>query len=152
MRNYSIRYFFHVIFAISMLFSYEVKTIFSQDRIEENESSESILAREQFISVRRAGGPGIAMPITAYEDALSQKLLITEDKNIPGSLTRLTSWVSVNPTGMFYNVTGNNYISGRTNSLAFHPTDPNIIYLAAAQGGVWKTINGGVSWVPLTDN
>src|SRR5437667_11657321 len=116
MHNYYIKYFFLVIFPISILFSYEVKTIFSQDRIEENESSESILAREQFISVRRAGGPGIVMPVSAYEEALRQKLLITDDKNIPGSLTSLTSWISVNPTGMFYNVTGNNYISGRTNS------------------------------------
>lgn len=40
---------------------------------------------------------------------------------------------------------------GRTTSLAFHPTDPNIFYVGAAIGGVWKTINGGSSYEPLGD-
>ncbi|MCB0552558.1 MAG: T9SS type A sorting domain-containing protein [Phaeodactylibacter sp.] len=43
---------------------------------------------------------------------------------------------------------------GRTISLAFHPTDPNIIYVGAAGGGLWKTTTAGVgaqAWerVPL---
>src|SRR5437899_12993943 len=29
-----------------------------------------------------------------------------------------------------------NYISGRTNSIAFHPSDPNTFYIGAAGGGV----------------
>ncbi len=41
--------------------------------------------------------------------------------------------------------------SGRVNGVAFSPTDPNTIYLAAAGGGVWKTTNGGVDWTPLGD-
>src|SRR5258706_142831 len=118
----------------------------------ENESSEEIWARESFFVMRRAGGPNKVLPPFTYEIAARQKSLIPEDRNIQNSITRTTSWVSVNPTGMFYNVTGNNYISGRTNSIAFHPADPNIMYIAAAQGGVWKTTNGGLNWVPLTDN
>ncbi len=41
----------------------------------------------------------------------------------------------------------------RLRSLWFtsHPTDSNTIYVGAAQGGVWKTTNGGTSWAPLTD-
>ena len=42
--------------------------------------------------------------------------------------------------------------SGRLNSIAVHPTNSNIIYAAGAQGGVWKTTDGGMSWTPLTDN
>jgi photosystem II stability/assembly factor-like uncharacterized protein len=53
---------------------------------------------------------------------------------------------------MFYNVTGANYISGRTNSIAFHPSDANTMYIGAAGGGVWKTTDGGVNWSVLTDN
>ncbi len=40
---------------------------------------------------------------------------------------------------------------GRTTSLAFHPTDPNTFYVGAAIGGVWKTTDGGLSYVPLGD-
>ncbi len=41
---------------------------------------------------------------------------------------------------------------GRVNCAAFHPTDTNTFYVGVAQGGVWKTINGGQSYMPLTDN
>ncbi|MDE2126477.1 MAG: exo-alpha-sialidase [Armatimonadetes bacterium] len=42
-------------------------------------------------------------------------------------------------------------MSGRVADAAGSPTDANTIYLAPAGGGVWKTTNGGTSWVPLTD-
>jgi hypothetical protein len=41
--------------------------------------------------------------------------------------------------------------SGRITAIAGHPTDPNVIYVAAAGGGVWKTTDGGTTWTPLTD-
>ena len=28
---------------------------------------------------------------------------------------------------------------------------PNTMYVGTANGGVWKTVNGGISWVPVTD-
>jgi hypothetical protein len=33
--------------------------------------------------------------------------------------------------------------SGRIISLAFHPTNPNIMFAGSASGGLWKTTNGG---------
>ncbi len=134
-----------------MFFSIYLSSSYCQDG-EENESSESILQREEFINERRAGGPGKILPRNAYEQAIMQKSGIPEDKNLSNSITSTISWMSVNPVGMFYGVTNNNYISGRTNSIAFHPSNPNIIYIAAAQGGVWKTTDGGVNWTVLTDN
>ena len=41
---------------------------------------------------------------------------------------------------------------GRINSLAFHPTDENIIYAGAAGGGLWQSIDGGQNWFTNTDN
>lgn len=127
--------------------------IFAQAEVEspENETGEKILAREEFIMTRRAGGPGKILLPSAYPEALIQKSKLPQDKNISGSPTRLGNWVSINPTGMFYQRTNANYISGRTNSIAFHPTNPNLFYIAAAQGGVWKTTDGGVNWTVLTD-
>ncbi|MCV2395662.1 DUF3892 domain-containing protein [Actinotalea sp. M2MS4P-6] len=37
-------------------------------------------------------------------------------------------------------------INGRVKSLAGHPTNGNIIYAGAANGGVWKTTDGGATW------
>ena len=124
----------------------------SQDMNEENETPESIMQRELYIYTRRAGGPGMELPQNTYENALKQKALIVKDKDIQGSLTRMINWETANPKGMFYSRTGNNYISGRTNSIAFINGQPNNFYIAAAQGGVWKTFNGGVNWIAITDN
>lgn len=41
---------------------------------------------------------------------------------------------------------------GRINCMAVHPTDTNIIWIGAAGGGVWKTVDNGKHWIPLTDN
>jgi photosystem II stability/assembly factor-like uncharacterized protein len=41
--------------------------------------------------------------------------------------------------------------SGRVVSIAPHPTDPNTCYIGSASGGVWKTVDGGTNWTPLTD-
>ena len=125
---------------------------FSQENSEENETSETILQREQYRLERRAGGPGKTVPFDAYEKAVVEMRNLPEDRNLPNSLTSTTGWQSVNPTGMFYGRTNDNYIAGRTNSIAFHPTDPNTFYIAAAQGGVWKTTDAGVNWTVLTDN
>lgn len=43
-------------------------------------------------------------------------------------------------------------VSGRTKAFAFHPTNPQIVYVGTATGGVWKTTNGGSSYFPLTDS
>jgi photosystem II stability/assembly factor-like uncharacterized protein len=47
---------------------------------------------------------------------------------------------------------GTTRLGGRTNAIAIDPRDPDVIYLGAAMGGVWKTVDGGASWTPLTDD
>ncbi len=46
---------------------------------------------------------------------------------------------------------GPNNIGGRFNTIAVHPTNPQIRYAGAAAGGVFKTTNGGTTWVPIFD-
>lgn len=42
--------------------------------------------------------------------------------------------------------------SGRVTSIAVHPTNPDIAYVGAAQGGLYRTLDGGATWTPLMDN
>jgi photosystem II stability/assembly factor-like uncharacterized protein len=37
-------------------------------------------------------------------------------------------------------------VSGRTIAIAVHPTDPNTVYVGTAQGGLYKSTNGGANW------
>lgn len=41
---------------------------------------------------------------------------------------------------------------GRIDDVAVVESDPRIIYVATASGGLWKTINNGVTWKPIFDN
>ena len=41
--------------------------------------------------------------------------------------------------------------SGRIAALAVHPTNPAIIYVGAASGNLWKSVNGGATWQPIMD-
>ena len=42
-------------------------------------------------------------------------------------------------------------VSGRTTAIAIHPTNPNIVYVGTAQGGLYRTLDGGTTWTPLLD-
>jgi len=59
----------------------------------------------------------------------------------PGLLRGLSAR-NIGPTGM----------SGRVGAIDGVEADPDILYVGAATGGVWKTVDGGVTWKPLTDS
>lgn len=40
--------------------------------------------------------------------------------------------------------------AGRLNCVRFHPTEPNTIFVGAPVGGLWKSTDGGSSWVVMT--
>jgi photosystem II stability/assembly factor-like uncharacterized protein len=52
------------------------------------------------------------------------------------------AWDPVGPTN----------IGGRIADLAIHPLDPLTVYVGAAEGGVIKTTDAGVTWIPTFDN
>jgi hypothetical protein len=42
-------------------------------------------------------------------------------------------------------------VIGRVNAVAYHPVTPSTRYLGAAGGGVWKTVDSGATWQPMSD-
>ena len=54
------------------------------------------------------------------------------------ALSRL-EWRSIGPANM----------GGRIADVEGVPGDPNVVYVASASGGLWKTTNGGVKWTPI---
>ncbi|HEX4606304.1 MAG TPA: hypothetical protein VH724_20045, partial [Candidatus Angelobacter sp.] len=43
-------------------------------------------------------------------------------------------------------------VSGRVTAIAVDPTDANIVYAGTAQGGVYRSMDGGASWTALLDS
>ncbi len=42
-------------------------------------------------------------------------------------------------------------VSGRTTAIAIHPTNPNLVYAGTANGGVYRSVDGGNTWTPIFD-
>src|SRR5215467_3565125 len=43
-------------------------------------------------------------------------------------------------------------MSGRVAAVAGVESDPDVLYTGSANGGVWKSVNGGLTWAPLFDD
>ena len=69
-------------------------------------------------------------------------------KSHPASTTRSATW---SPVGNAV-VPGNGGGVGRINVIRIDPTNTNTIYIGSAGGGVWKTTNGGTTWMDITTN
>jgi hypothetical protein len=79
----------------------------------------------------------------------AQKLFRPKSGKSAGS----SSWISLAPATVPSSTDESNINGmGRINCIEFHPTDTATFWIGSASGGVWKTSDGGQSWIPLTDN
>jgi len=60
------------------------------------------------------------------------------------------SWKPLGPAPIPINA--NVSYAGRVSAIAVDPTDPNIVYVGTAQGGLYRSLNGGTTWSPMLDN
>ena len=62
-------------------------------------------------------------------------------------------WRTIGPTPTNTLVLNNwGVTSGRINAVAISPANPDLILVGAATGGVWRSIDGGANFAPVSDN
>ena len=83
--------------------------------------------------------------VTATFESLAQQSTPTSQARpeqskspIESALSKL-EWRSIGPANM----------GGRVADVEGVPGDPNVVYVASASGGIWKTTNGGTTWKPI---
>ncbi len=63
-----------------------------------------------------------------------------------------TVWIPIGPSPLLSDGSSTaTKLNGRVNSIALNPNNPNVIYQGSAGGGLWRSIDGGNTWIPLTD-
>ncbi len=82
------------------------------------------------------------------KDALKKKLAKSPN------LAPLAAWTELgpNPIPNGQTQTTTTAVSGRVTAIEIDPTDPNKVYVGAAQGGIFRSTDGGATWVPIFDN
>jgi photosystem II stability/assembly factor-like uncharacterized protein len=132
---------------------------------------EYMLKREEHISLLRGIGTGLpfnpSVRMRAIDQLnLQQRRLFGEpgETGSGGSGTQTQSATSSaaaisgtwTPIGPFPIPNGQTVgistpVSGRTVAVAVHPNNPDIVYVGTAQGGLYRSTNGGATWTPLMD-
>lgn len=110
------------------------------------ETGEEVIERDRCWNKQRAY-PSDSIPVDARKKAVMHKakmrglkiedVQLTEHHSAP--VSGICNWESIGPRN----------INGRIRSLAIHPTNGDIVYAGAAEGGLWKSTDAGQSWFPL---
>ncbi len=125
----------------------------AQEADSEFESPDSIKQREEWYHHQRAY-PLKHIPAGLRVKALRKRQLM-EAHALATQPLNTTPWTFIGPEPtiplLSEPFTGSPNVSGRVTALAVDATNASVIYAGGADGGVWKTTNGGTSWSPLTD-
>ena len=114
------------------------------------DKAEYLRQREDFLSQRFDG----ATP-QQIADGLAEGLRqLRRQKSLQAPFLSATSWTSIGPYPIpnGQTTTTSTAISGRVTAIVVHPTNPDLVYIGLAQGGVWRSVNGGLNWTPLFDD
>ncbi len=63
----------------------------------------------------------------------------------------IQTWTAIGPAPL-PNGSGNQAVTGRVTAVVVDPTNSNKVYLGTAQGGVWRSLDGGANWTNIFDN
>lgn len=91
---------------------------------------------------RRRQQPGKQFPNDIRATAIEHMRAMERSKVAERQLAAQPEWKQFGPS----------QTGGRVKSIIVHPTNPNLVYIGTAAGGVWKTTDGGANWTPIMDD
>jgi len=110
------------------------------ERGPESEEHEAKEAPSDWFWAQRSDRDG-TVPMAKFHAALANVRLQRTRPGFGAMATHALTWTNVGPFN----------IGGRVTALAVPLSNISTIYLGAANGGVWKSVNAGVNWTCVTD-
>src|SRR6266481_5564132 len=102
--------------------------------------------RDDYLNLLR----GLPADPSLREKAVRQ---LESQQALKGPLALTPSWTSLGPSPIPNGqVTGSLPVTGRVTALEIDPTNSSKIYLGTAQGGLYRSLNGGTTWVQIFDS
>jgi len=101
-------------------------------------ASEAAKQPNDWFHIQRAW-PAHDIPAGAWANALAEARTLTA---VPLRSSGAASWAASGPTN----------VGGRITAIAVDPADAARLWIGAADGGVFRSTNGGDTWVPLLDD
>lgn len=89
--------------------------------------------------------------VKAIEEKIKQE---SDNRNNPNFVLSAPNWVAEGPAPIpnGQTTTTSVPVSGRVTAIAVHPTNANTVYVGTANGGVYRSMDGGSSWTAIFDN
>lgn len=138
---------------------------FGQSNPDMPDFNNSSISKEEFLTRRAEAiaakrGVEAGKPFNPLDRINAIKLMEQQIQNVSANRNNTTTsllgvWTEIgpNPIPNGQVVTGLQLpVSGRTISIAVHPTNSDLVYVGTAQGGLYRTSDGGTTWIPLLDN
>jgi hypothetical protein len=98
---------------------------------------------------------GLRGPVPAYARTQAIRSLERQERTSSRLDPRIGSlqWTPIGPAPIPNGQTNviSVPVSGRVTAIAVHPTDPNKVYVGTANGGTYRSLDGGATWTPITD-
>ena len=120
--------------------------------------------RDEYIARRRGMEPGRPFDPEARGRAIRQmqvqeafqaetakRLHLNRTYGALGPNSTTTTWTAIGPAPL-PNGSGNQAVTGRVTAVVVDPTNSAKVYLGTAQGGVWRSLDGGATWTSIFDS
>jgi hypothetical protein len=118
------------------------------------DKAEYLRLRDEYIGILRGIDPDPTLPFDIARRNVAIQTMEHQVPTRPGNVP-FPGWMALGPspvpngqTQQFPTVAP---VSGRATCVVVDPTNSNKVYLGTAQGGVWRTLDGGATWTPIFD-
>ncbi len=118
------------------------------------DKAEYLRLRDEYIGLLRGIDPDPTLVFDIAKRNVAIQSMEHQVPTRPGNVP-FPGWMPIGPspvpngqTQQFPSVAP---VSGRATCVVVDPTNSNKVYLGTAQGGVWRTLDGGATWTPIFD-